>query len=413
VPNSQVLSTLSLPDGFGINLYGQFSSATGLGVTARQTANALARAGVSIVCFDVGGYYATGDVSEELLAISHLLTRDPATLRHPINVYCLSAPDFPLLADRIPQRVVKNGFHVGVALWEATQMHPSWVAAVDRLDAVVAYSEFLEGVLANALSLTPVIIGRHPLFLPTGICGDRHALGLPATATVFAGSFDPSSDPARKNPLAVINAFRHAFADDEAGVRLVFRLNNAQATQMARDTTRQLIEAAKGDSRIGFIVKSMDYREVLSFYASADAYVSLHRGEGFGLGMLEAMRLGIPVIATAWSGNMTFMDHRSACLVRYQLTQVVGNHPFFKPEVLGANARWAEPVVEDAIAWMRWMHEQPEERRQRGEQGRRQAERYQSEALALKWVEQLGHIWRQYALLAKVHGKFSAGEAAK
>jgi hypothetical protein len=62
---------------------------------------------------------------------------------------------------------------------------------------------------------------------------------------------------------------------------------------------------------------------------------------------------------------------------------------------------------------MRWMHEQPEERRQRGEQGRRQAERYQSEALALKWVEQLGHIWRQYALLAKVHGKFSAGEAAK
>lgn len=399
--------TQHFPDGFGVNLFGQFTSATGLGVTARHTAKALRIAGVPFVCFDIKPYYPTGDVAEELADISAHIASDPAALCFPINLYCMPAIDFPQLVQQMPQLLQQRRFHAAVVWWETTKLHASWAQALMRLDVLIAYSEFLSGVLANSLPLTPVITGRQPLFLPDGIRPNRAAFGLPAEATVFVSSFDPSSDPVRKNPLGVIAAFRQAFPDTNAGVRLVFRLNNAHATGMAQQTTRMLMEAAGGDGRIGFSLEPMDYRQVLSLYASASVYVSLHRAEGLGLGMLESMRLGVPVIATGWSGNMTFMDHRCACLVRYRLVQVSGNHPFYSTECLGPEAVWAEPVIEDAIAWMQHLHRHSGERQRLGELARLRVERYQESALALDWLRELAEIWRLAAQLPQVDGKLS------
>jgi glycosyltransferase involved in cell wall biosynthesis len=129
--------------------------------------------------------------------------------------------------------------------------------------------------------------------------------------------------------------------------------------------------------------------------------------------MLEAMRLGVPVIATGWSGNMTFMDNRCASLVRYRLTQVSGNHPFYRTEVLGPEAVWAEPVIEDAIAWMRHLYMHPNERRRMGELARLRTERYQEEALALDWLHELAEIWRSAGQLPRVDGKLSSAAIAQ
>lgn len=399
------------PPSFGINLFGQFSSATGLGVTARHTVRALRVAGIPFACLDIKPYYPTGDVAEELADISAHIVSNPAALCFPINLYCMPATDFPQLVQQMPQLLQQRRFHAAVVWWESTKLHASWAQALMRLDVLIAYSEFLAGVLANSLPLTPVVTGRQPLFLPNGIRPDRAAFGLPADATVFVSSFDPSSDPGRKNPLGVIAAFRQAFPDNNAGVRLVFRLNNAHATDMARQTTQMLIEAAGGDGRIGFLLEPMDYRQVLSLYAGASVYVSLHRAEGLGLGMLEAMRLGVPVIATGWSGNMTFMNHRCACLVRYRLNQVSGNHPFYRADVLGPEAVWAEPVIEDAIAWMRKLHRHPDERRRLGTLARLNVERYQEDALKLDWLHELAEIWSAAAQLPRVDGKLGTARA--
>jgi len=398
--------------GFGVNLFGQISSATGLGATARHTARAMMEAGVPMTVVDVQSYYDTSDVRDELAAIAHLIEADPRKLHYPVNIFCLPVIDFPQLAQRIPGLITERRFNAAVVWWEATKLHPSWADALMRLDAVITYSEFLSEVISNSLPLTPVVTGRQPLFLPPGVKPMREAFGIPSGATVFVASFDPSSDPARKNPAATIAAFRHAFANDESDVRLIFRLNNAGATQMGRNTLGPLLEATGGDGRIGFALQTMSYREVLSFYASADAHVSLHRAEGLGLGMLESMRLGIPVIATGWSGNMAYMDHCCACLVRYRLAQVQGNHPFYRQEMLGADARWAEPVLEDAVAWMRHLHQRPDERRRIGELGRQRVEDYHRDALALDWLQQLAQIWRTIPLLSSVDGKLSTGRGA-
>jgi FkbM family methyltransferase len=398
---------IALPAGFGINLLGQFSSHSGLGNTARQTARALIRAGVPVVCHELASYYQTFGADEDLADLFNVMIDDPAALPYPINLYSIPAIDVPNVMAQVPQLIAKGRFHAAIVWWETTKLHPSWQEALSRFDAVVAYSDFVSGVLANTLPLTPAITGRQPLFLPDEISSNRAAFGLPEDATVFVSSFDPTSDSVRKNPVAAIAAFRQSFASNNRGVRLVFRLNNADSTPMARDAVQALMNAASGDSRIGFILKPMGYREVLSLYASADVFVSLHRAEGLGLGLLEAMRLGIPVIATGWSGNMTFMDQVSGCLVRYRQVPTSGIHACYRPEVIGADAIWADPVIEDAVAWMQYLHAQPEDRRRIGQAGRERAEHHQAEAMRLGWIAELARLWQLRRIMPSVRGKFS------
>lgn len=395
--------------GFRVALFGQFRSATGLGTTARHTARCLLEAGVPLSLHNLDSFCPAGDLTEELSRLEpHFVGGEPAA-DCPVAIYSMPVADFPRLKQPTAATQQRGTLHAGIIWWETTKLNPQWSVALARLDAVVGYSGFVTGVAANTLPLTPVLTGRQPLYLPEGIRPDRAGLGLPDHATVFLASLDPNSDPVRKNPVAVIAAFRQAFADQAADVRLVLRLNNAEATDVGRETLRQLIEAAAGDPRIGFATVPLSYRAVLTLYASADVHVSLHRAEGLGLGMLESMRLGVPVIATGWSGNMSYMDQRSACLVRYRLIDVAGKHANYRPETLGSGAVWADPLIEDAAAWMRHLHSHPEERRRIGDAGRQRAEHYQAEAVRLDWLHELEQIWSTSGLLPAVPGKFRSG----
>jgi len=398
---------------FKVALFGQFRGSTGLGTTARHTARCLLEAGVPLTLHNMDSFCPMGDMTEELSGLEPHFVGDKPAPDCPVVIYCMPVADFPQLERQAPTKPRQGTLHAGIIWWETTKLHPQWSESLARLDAVIGYSEFISSVAANTLPLTPVLTGRQPLFLPEGICPDRARFGLPNNAVVYLASFDPNSDPERKNPIAVIAAFRHAFANNGSDTRLVLRLNNAKLTEMGRETLRLLIDAAAGDPRIGFVVEPMSYRTVLSLYASADVHMSLHRAEGLGLGMLESMRMGVPVIATGWSGNMTYMDHLSACLVRYRLIEVAGNHSNYRPETLGSGAVWADPVIEDAVAWMRHLYLYPDQRRHIGSAGRLKAERYQADALRLNWLHELEQIWLMSKVLPSAPGKFRTSAEAK
>lgn len=169
-----------------------------------------------------------------------------------------------------------------------------------------------------------------------------------------------------------------------------------------------MVRAAGGDSRIRFLIEPMDYREVLSFYASSDVYVSLHRGEGLGLGLIESMSLGKPVIATAWSGNMSFMDYRCGAPVRYRMGRVSGNLGFLRPDFTGRHAQWAEPVLDDAVHWMRRLHTDTRLRAELGAAAKAAIDEHQVRAWSRRWIDELSALWRAQAFLPPVSGKFSA-----
>lgn len=391
------------PADFGINLVASLSGNVGLGVTARSFAAMLRKNGVPLVVADVGhdwgGKVPVADLGFEM-------ARDWRDLRHPVNLYMLPLAGFPSFFQANPALVARRRMHVASVWWEASRLPPAWIEPLSRFDAVIVSSGFLADVAANELVLTPVIEAPHPLSLPP-VVADRARFSLPADATVFTASFDPNSDPARKNPVAIVQAFRMAFAPAVAGVHLAIRMNNA-GTVLGRATLEAMTRAAAGDARITFLQEPLEYQDVLSFYASGDVYVSLHRGEGLGLGLMESMAFGKPVIATAWSGNTSFMDYSCGAPVRYRTIPVRGNWDFFTPEVIGPQAFWAEPMVDDAAAWMARLHADPQARLAMGAAARARIEEYQARAWQRRWIDGLIALWQAQAFLPRAPGKLSA-----
>lgn len=393
---------MSQPGEFGVNLVASVSGNIGLGVTARGFAAALEKHGVPFAIADLGhewgGTQPIGDLGARVAEYWH-------QLRYPVNLYVMPLVVLDTLFESCPWLLAPGRLHVASLWWEASRLPPPWIGKLSRFDAVMASSGFLANVLANDLVLTPVIEARHPLSIPR-VEADRARFGLPARSTVFTASLDPNSDPARKNPVALVAAFRRAFPA-AADVHLAIRMNNAD-TDFGRATVQAVTQAAAGDPRIAFLLEPMGYEDVLSFYASGDAYVSLHRGEGLGLGLMEAMALGRPVIATAWSGNMSFMDYTCGCPVRYRTTPVLGNWHFFRPEFIGEDAFWAEPVIDDAAQWMRKLHEDPGMRLALGAAAKARIEAYQAAAWQRTWIDQLVAFWKAQRFLPRAPGKLSA-----
>jgi glycosyltransferase involved in cell wall biosynthesis len=234
--------------------------------------------------------------------------------------------------------------------------------------------------------------------LPQGIKRDRERFGLPDDAVVFVTSFETNSDPQRKNPLATVDAFLKGVGDD-LRAQLVIKINNPKTQTGEHSVLREILMRCDGHPRIRILTETLSYVDVLSLYASCDVYVSLHRAEGLGLGPMEAMALGKPVIATAWSGNMTFMNHINACLVSYRLVRVVGSIAEYSKARLGDGAYWAEPNVDEAAAWMHQLMGDPTLRAKLGAQAGEDMARYEAEAKGGHLLNELQAIWGNRSFL--------------
>jgi glycosyltransferase involved in cell wall biosynthesis len=179
--------------------------------------------------------------------------------------------------------------------------------------------------------------------------------------TVFLFVFDYFSIFERKNPLGAIDAFRRAFPRGDEPVRLVLKSINAAADPANRRLVRA---AAAHDARIELIDGYLSRREKNEMLGACDAYVSLHRSEGFGYTLAEAMSLGKPVIGTPWSGPADFMTKSNSFPVAYELVELIEDYGPYS-----AGQTWAQPDVDDAALAMRAVHERPAEARVRGMRG--------------------------------------------
>jgi glycosyltransferase involved in cell wall biosynthesis len=180
----------------------------------------------------------------------------------------------------------------------------------------------------------------------------------------FIFTFDYFSSPYRKNPLGVLEAFQAAFPQGSENVGLVIKsIGRVHRYQSIRKRIR---DAAALDRRIMVIEKSLSRLEVLGLLNSSDAYLSLHRSEGFGSGMAEAMSLGKIVIGTNFSGNTDFLTEATGFPIPFTLRPVLRHeYPWSKGQV------WAEPDLQAASLAMRLVLQSSDLVRQRAEAGRR------------------------------------------
>jgi glycosyltransferase involved in cell wall biosynthesis len=325
-----------------VRLFGHFSSTTGIGASSRGAAAALAAAGVRFTVVDV----PWPEEHPEPIPIPP--PRDARVTDDaiwPVNLIHMNPGDMAFAMRQSPAsfslRDWERAFTVGLWAWEtANGAPPSWRTFHPTYDEVWTPSAHAAAAIARSAPV-PVVVIPHAIAPPAPTL-DRAALGLPADAFVFLFAFDPLSNVQRKNPAGLIAAYLIAFPTPSPAVMLVVKTRALSAADAQR------LFALKGErTDIRIIVEPWSSDRLFSLMAACDCYVSLHRAEGFGLTMAEAMYYGKPVIATAYSGNMDFMSPETAYLVPYQLTTLEaadGDYP--------AGSVWADPDVEAAAALM-------------------------------------------------------------
>jgi glycosyltransferase involved in cell wall biosynthesis len=349
----------------GVNCIGDFAGGTGLVEATRRLVQTVASAGIDVEVTDFDLPLPKSPM-RKLREVDEL----PRGRDHEIELWCVNVNEFRHVDDSTLRPAGKRPRYViGVWFWEAPSL-PNWArTAVDRVDEIWVPSRFVRHAFRTATSkpivVVPCVVDSS---LPTRY--QRLDYGLPEDAVLFFFNFDAHSSDFRKNPWDVIRAFELAFTDQErrGAVRLVLKTQNLDT----HPELRSVLEARL--SRVNGILVDEDLPRdrMNALLASIDVYASLHRAEGFGLGIAEAMSLGKPVIATAYSGNMDYTTRTNSCLVGYQLRPIEESDLDMSPHgkvVYEPGLVWAEPNIGQAARWMRYLYDHPEERTRIGAAG--------------------------------------------
>lgn len=382
---------------FGLNVIGYASANLGLGNTLRQYVNCFIAQGEKVRVLDIDDGSGRSGFDQSLGAWTVPSALD---LPYAVNLSIFGAVELPRFALFPPEGLnVNDRLNAAFVWWELTALPQHLIDAAKVFDVLIAGSDFLYSVLSDNIPGIPVLRAPHPLSIPENIRPNRERFKLPEQGFVVFTGFEPHSSIERKNPFAAIEAFKLAFPGNP-DCHLAIKVNNpGGGTNIWQAYLDRLRAHVESDSRIHLILESLPYHDLLSLYSSCDVFISLHRSEGLGLVPLEAMRLGKPVVATAWSGNMSYMNYRNACLVAFGFVPVGASSQVYSHESLGIESRWAEPDVGQAAAWLRKLAEDPQFRFQLGSRAAADASRYHEQARKSDFVGELKAIWESRAFL--------------
>lgn len=320
------------PTSSAFNLIGYLNASTGLGESARGSLRAAEKAGIEVTAICVIAPWETSGSA----AVAHALVRKPV---HRINLLHIN-PEHAVPTLLAMGSSFASLYNIGYWVWESADWPDRWIPMASLVSEVWTPSRFSREAIAKKIDL-PVTVIPHNVApeVPTGSCRR-----FPLDEVAFLAMVDFHSVAERKNPIGVLEAFRRAFGSSHSGALLVLKINNPLRRPDVMRVVRRYIDEM---SSVTLLTNSMDRPTLNTLLDSCDCYVSLHRAEGFGLPMAEAMYLGKPVIATGWSGNMDFMHEGNSLPVRYRLVELTRDCP---PYAKGSV--WAEPDLDHAARLM-------------------------------------------------------------
>jgi glycosyltransferase involved in cell wall biosynthesis/2-polyprenyl-3-methyl-5-hydroxy-6-metoxy-1,4-benzoquinol methylase len=323
----------------GVNLAGYFQAELGVGQIGRLLVDAVRESGLPY-----STWRSTKTVNRQLAGY------DDATeqVLYPVTIASINADQFPSWNHEGGRLIREGRYTIGVWAWEVEEFPDAYDGALELVDEVWAISTFCRDAIA-AKTTKPVRVIPYQILPPTvNDEFDLHTYGL-ADVDYFLFSFDHMSVFDRKNPLDLVAAFCAAFEPGE-GPKLVIKSINGERCLSDRERLR--LACAQRDD-IVLIEDYLHAADVAALMKGAVAYVSLHRAEGYGLTMAEAMALGKPVIATGYGGNVDFMNDENSLLVGHTTVGIGDNPPY------PATARWAQPDLDDAATKLRWIIAEP------------------------------------------------------
>jgi glycosyltransferase involved in cell wall biosynthesis len=356
-------STASARQAPGVNVVGYLGSVLGVGEAARQVADALEAAGTRV---DRVALHA-GLSPDEPEAGASGPAKAPEQADQALNLICVTAEALPEVAGEAGPALFIGRRSIGFWWWEAGPFPERFAPAFEYLDEVWVGSRHVAEMIEPA-SPVPVVVQPLPVEVGAFEPRPRAKLGLPE-GFLFLFVFDYNSVFERKNPLALVEAFTRAF-DPGEGASLAIKCINSERDAANHE---RLLAAAAGHPDVHVVDRHVSRADKDAMIAGCDCYASLHRAEGFGITLAEALLLGKPVLATGYSGNLEFTSEENAYLVPHRLVPIgPGAEPY--PE----DGEWAEPDVAAAAELMRAVFEQPEQARERAERGREAVRRRHS-----------------------------------
>ncbi len=275
------------------------------------------------------------------------------------GIFCINGDEIEPILSRLGERAAGGRKRIVYPAWELPRYPSEWALQLERFDEVWTPSAYTRASIERSVSI-PVYhlpLATQPRFArPLG----RRSFGIPEDSYVFLLFFDLQSYIERKNPYAALEAFRRVLKERPGlDVRLVVKINGSDARpEQASEFANHIQSFA---NRVVLLDRTMTDAEIKALHISCDAFISLHRCEGYGLGMAEAMCFGKPTLATGYSGNMDFMAPGTAYLLDFKLIPVPeGAYPHAAGQV------WADPDVERAAAVMIYLAENPDSGRALG-----------------------------------------------
>ncbi len=326
---------------FGINVVGFVKGEFGLGESARSQIRSIKAANIPhiVTNMHVGNHRNLDPTFKE----EDFSSDNP----YAVNLLNFNAEAMPGFLDNVGVDYIKGKYNIGFWAWELPTFPPEWQWIFNYYDEIWTPSCYCADSL-SIVSPIPVIRIPHSIDLPEPTI-PRTALELPNDKFIFLFMFDYHSTFARKNPVAVIESFKKAFHPSNKEVLLVLKSTNSHDYQ---DQFNHLKERAEGFPNIQFMDGHLDRGEVNALIYNCDCYVSLHRAEGFGLTLAEAMYYGKPVIATGYSSNIDFMNVGNSFLVKYDLIEIEENSGTYKKGDI-----WAEADTDHAAALMKEVYQ--------------------------------------------------------
>lgn len=337
----------------GVNILGDLTSDSSVGEVGRRLYQALCTNGIPCAvdhlpyAFDLGS-----DVLDQSIPICPDFTRYGTTVvTHPLHA-------FARLPVGVRQARLRDSCAVGYWAVEAPIVAPECIEALDSVDEIWSPSTYSARLLREA-SDTPVHVVPHAVApRPSGLRGRKY-FGIPEDAYVVLFAYSALSGEVRKNAFGLINAFANAASHpSREHALLVLKIHHSnRCANYVNEVARRVSEIG------GLVIKGSLPREAMDdLTAVSDCIMSLHRAEGFGLHLAEAMALEKPVVATGYSGNVDFMSSDNSFLVEYAVAEAPNDAFRYQPEMLELFDRsllWANPSLEHAVAVLEGILDNP------------------------------------------------------
>ena len=323
----------------GINLIGAIYNQTGLGEGCRLLANTLNQSQLPLTIYNYAPISVSSDFDKtwEYKCNSELL--------YNINIIQIQPAEMPIAYSMLSKELWDKRYNIAFWSWELEEFPDEWLPCLNVIDEIWCPSEFICNAIRKKMCIL-VISMPYSLQDSNNTKSDRKKYNLPENMFLFFMIYDHNSTLERKNPRGTLLAFKEAFSNNE-NVGIVLKISHYSTED------ENLISEILGDRKNIFIITdNLSRQELDVLMSSIDVYVSLHRAEGFGLTIAEAMLKQKPVIATNWSANIEYMNSESACMVGYKIIELKESIYPFK-----AGSKWADPNISEAASYMKMLYE--------------------------------------------------------